>query len=170
MEVVASADSHLSLVGWTCWLDLLAMESRTTAEDPQRSIPVTGFSQAFDIACVQSETFSNYKMLALLRKALHKHTVTGMRSFLKALHDCNLVLQRQSTAYRLITGKADLMSIGDESALHHQFLYLATTDPKWLLKYGPAGSLPFHLAFLLGKTELGREIFTKIAEKFKNFI
>jgi len=113
--------------------------------------------RAFDIDYVTGDTCSNAQFLALLRQAVRKQQVTSMRSFLNALHGANLVLQSNTQTYRLITGKGQ-ESVDPEATLRAECLRLAQTEPGWMLKYGPAGDLPIHLTFLLGKRELGREM------------
>ena len=114
---------------------------------------------AFEIEYVCSDACSNKEFSNLLKKVVNKHQVNNMRSFLNALHGINLVLQSKTAAYRLITGKDQKFKADDsELKLRQQCVDLAQTDPAWMLTYGPAGDLPVHLTFLLGKRELGREM------------
>jgi len=110
---------------------------------------------AFEIDHYTSDACPNIKFHELLKKVLKTHRVHSMRGFLNALHSSNLVLQSKTEVFRLITGKGSSLS-ADE--LRATMLRHAKTDPAWMLKYGPAGDLPLHLAFLLGKGELGREM------------
>jgi len=128
----------------TCW----ASASARTHQDA-----------AFDIDYITSDAYSNKEFLALLKKVVRKREVTSMRSFLGALHQGNLVLQSKTAAYRQITGKGSKES-GDAAAeaVHAACVESAKTDPAWMLKYGPAGDLPIHLTFLLGKRVVGREM------------
>jgi len=117
---------------------------------------------AFDLDYYTSDACPNSKFLELLTKVLRTHRVHSMRSFLNALHSSNLVLQSKTDVFRLITGK-DSKAQG-EPELRAAMLRYAGTDPAWMLKYGPAGDLPLHLAFLLGKRELGRDMLMALAE------
>jgi hypothetical protein len=110
---------------------------------------------AFDIDHYTSDACPNSKFHELLKKVLKTHRVHSMRGFLNALHGSSLVLQSKTEVFRLITGKGSNLSAEE---LRSTMLRHAQTDPAWMLKYGPAGDLPLHLAFLLGKGELGREM------------
>lgn len=74
----------------------------------------------------------------------------------------NLLLQSKTVVYRLITGKgsvpeASSRSIEDADArIFETCVHSARVDPAWMLRYGPAGDLPMHLAFLLGKKRIGQ--------------
>ena len=116
----------------------------------------------FDLDYFTCDRCSNEEFLRLLRKVVAHHDVRNMRSFLNALHGGNLVLQSKTAVYQLLTGKG---GSNDDITSTTTFCEMqARTQPTWMLKYGPAGELPVHLAFLLSKRDQGFAMLNALAE------
>ena len=116
----------------------------------------------FDLDYFTCDRCSNEEFLRLLRKVVAHHDVRNMRSFLNALHGGNLVLQSKTAVYQLLTGKG---GSNDDITSTTTFCEMqARTQPTWMLKYGPAGDLPVHLAFLLSKRDQGFAMLNALAE------
>ena len=116
----------------------------------------------FDLDYFTCDRCSNEEFLRLLRKVVAHHDVRNMRSFLNALHGGNLVLQSKTAVYQLLTGKGG--SHDDITSTTTFCEMQARTQPTWMLKYGPAGDLPVHLAFLLSKRDQGFAMLNALAE------
>jgi hypothetical protein len=114
----------------------------------------------FDISHSTSDAYSNVEFLGLIKNVLHHHETQTMRRFLNVLHGGNLKLQSKTEVFALLTGKI----YSEESETLAACERLAKFDPAWMLTYGPAGDLPMHLAFLLGKEELGYRMLNCIME------
>ena len=108
----------------------------------------------FDIEYYTSDACPNSQFMALLLRVRRKVQHGSMRCFLNALHDSNLLLQSKTKTFQMITGKIST----SEEQLRAMLLRHAREDPAWMLQYGPAGDLPLHLMFLLGKRELGLDM------------
>ena len=118
--------------------------------------------KAYDHKYYTSDDCPNDKFRELLRKIVGDTAVGDLRHNLDKLHNGNLLLQRQTEVYRLLTGKG--MSNHDVGRQGAECARLARVNPAWMLTYGPAGDLPVHLAFIMGRKKLGIAMLEALAD------
>jgi hypothetical protein len=131
--------------------------------------------------------------------------VEETQHYINALHTANLLLQKRTKAYALVTGAEDkkrtskwehikgmsaaqlnvslaeagemqekteltaglwqrLVEVSRSGSKKRRELMEKSEDPTFMLDFGPVGDLPLHLAFLFGKTTLGRDMISCVKE------
>lgn len=127
-------------------------KARTAGGTAQHNIKASSSLRAQHMFFALTNVFGLGSILIVL--------ISSNLTTIRASASSNLLLQSQTVVYRLITGKGRLSetsssSIGDAEARIYETCVHSARDPTWMLRYGPAGDLPMHLAFLLGKKEIG---------------
>jgi hypothetical protein len=75
------------------------------------------------------------------------------QKYLNAIHDANLLLQKDTDAYKTIKAANKLSENGFD--MRNKLKEYSRSNPDFFLKFGPAGDLPIHLACLLQDGQLG---------------
>ncbi len=75
------------------------------------------------------------------------------QKYLNAIHDANLLLQKDTDAYKTINAANKLSKKGFENRT--KLCEESRNNPEFFLNFGPAGDLPIHLACLLQDGQLG---------------
>jgi hypothetical protein len=78
------------------------------------------------------------------------------QKYLNAIHDANLLLQKDTDAYKTIKAANKLSEQGFDK--RNKLCEDSRDKPQFFLNFGPAGDLPIHLACLLQDGQLGIEM------------
>ena len=87
------------------------------------------------------------------------------QKYLNAIHDANLLLQKDTDAYKTIKAANESSEQGLEK--RNKLCEDSRNNPEFFLNFGPAGDLPIHLACLLQDGQLGIDMLEKVHDSHK---
>jgi hypothetical protein len=87
------------------------------------------------------------------------------QKYLNAIHDANLLLQKDTEAYKTIKAANNLSRKGLDK--RKELCEESRKNPDFFLNFGPAGDLPIHLACLLQDGQLGIDMLEAVHDSHK---
>jgi hypothetical protein len=87
------------------------------------------------------------------------------QKYLNAIHDANLLLQKDTDAYKTIKAANKLSEKGFDKRI--KLCEESRKNPEFFLNFGPAGDLPIHLACLLQDGQLGIDMLEAVQDSDK---